>query len=226
MRHQRGIVPGLLKKTRSDAALSLLGAIGLFILGVFVVFVTFWIVYAIVWFGFNWCLPHSHDTRLWISAIVIVLLFIGNATTDRAYLESYSFTTGTSYDKPVSIHVSRVGLGSTINPLAPDSAHSYVKIVTTLLFSGPRLITAAWRLFARSLRLRAIDAEGCAAVLAFLAARDQRAPFQDIVPVIPKGHDLRVIFQQLRDVDGVLFLKSEPAGLSLTSELRDELRAV
>ena len=29
----------------------------------------------------------------------------------------------------------------------------------------------------------------------------------------------------MRDIDGVVFLRSEPAGLSLTSELREELRA-
>src|SRR5206468_2802559 len=38
------------------------------------------------------------------------------------------------------------------------------------------------------------------------------------------GHDLVRVFPQLRDITGVVFLSKDPVGLSLTAELRDELR--
>jgi hypothetical protein len=206
--------------------LFLLGAAGQFLVGLVMVFVTFWIVYAVVWLGFDWLIPVTHWTRMWISLVVVVLLFVGNATTDRAYLESYSFTTGTFNDKPVSISIPGLGTASTINPLAPDSAHSIVKMIASVLFAGPRQVTGACRLLSRALRLRKLDQKGCAAALAFLADQDGRVRFQEVAAAIPSGHNVVAVLEQLHELDGVMFLKSEPPGLTLLSDFRKELRSL
>jgi hypothetical protein len=225
MNRSQAVETWLKQKTRTLAAGNSAAAIGLFLLAILLLFVTFWIIYAVIYLGFNWLIPHSHVTRLWISGLVLVLLFVGNATTDRQYLETYSFTTGTHSDTPVSINIPFVGEGSTINPLAPDSAHSYVKMITSALYCGPRQVTTGLRLLGRARRLSRIDVPGSAAVLAFLATKDARVPFEEIVPVIPAGHNVAAVLEQLHEIDGVLFLlKSEPAGLSLVSDCRDELR--
>src|SRR5439155_5441766 len=140
------------------------------------------------------------------SAAVLALLFVGNATTDRRYLETLSFTTGTFHDRPVTIYVPLVGAGSTINPLAPDTVHSFVKLITSVLYTGPSLATAAVRVLARARRLAAVDVEGCAAVLAFLAARDGRVPVGEVVPAVPAGHDGAAVMTQLQEIDGVMLL--------------------
>jgi hypothetical protein len=159
-----------------------------------------------------------------LSGAVLALLFIGNATTDRRDLEKLSFTTGTAHGKPVSIYVPGVGLGSTINPLAPESIHSFAKMITSILFLGPRLATEGFRSFALAGRLAGLDIAGCAAVLAALAGKDGPVPFAELVPAIPAGHDLTTVLTQVQEIEGVRLVTSEPAGLSLFSDLRQQLR--
>jgi len=226
MGHERLVATWLARHIRGRITLLLLGSAGQFLLALAVLFVTFWVVYGVFWLGFNWLIPVTHATRVWVSLVVVGLLFVGNATTDREYLESYSFTTGTHNPKPVSITIPGIGVGSTVNPLAPDSAHSYVKMITSVLYTGPRLVTASFRFLARAFRLRGMDREGCAAALAFLAAQDGRVPFQEVAEAIPRGHDVCAVLEQLHEVEGVRFLKSDPAGLSLMSDFRQELRAL
>jgi hypothetical protein len=212
------------KKARSQARLSLLAAGLLFLLGLVVLSLTFGVIYLVIGCAFDWAIPHSPSTRLIASLIVLGLLFVGNATTDRAYLESLSFSTGTSEEKPVSIYVPTVGMASTINPLAPDSAHSYVKVITIFLYTGPRLMTGAVRMWARARRFRQVDLAGLGAVLELLYRKDKRAPFEEIAAAVPPGHFVGAIVQQLRELDAVLFLKSPPPGLALTSDFRQEMR--
>ncbi len=213
-----------LKQKRAGSLFgSLLGSLAVALLAAAVLFVTFWVIYAVVWLGFNWFLPHSHATRLIISGVILVLLFIGNARTDRAYLEELSFTTGTAGNRVVSFYVPGVGIGSNINPLAPDSMHSYVKIMTLALFAGPRLATVALRLASRAFRSFRIDSETLVPVIASLAEHDDRIAFKEVAKELPPGSDIETVMTQLRDLDIVLFLKSEPLGLKLTSEAREEL---
>jgi hypothetical protein len=196
------------------------------LLAALVLFVTYWIVYVVLYLGFEWLFPGSHIARLVGSLIVLVLLFIGNATTDRRYLETYSFTTGTSYGRPVTIYVPMVGMASTINPLAPESVHSFAKFITGLLYTGPRWATEGVRLIGRARRLAGLDVEGCAPVLALLAKKDGVVPFAELAAVIPVGHDVVTVLCRVQDLDGVRVVRGEPAGLMLLSDLRGELRTV
>ncbi len=209
------------RKTRAKACVNFALAAVYALLGLILLFITFWAVYGVMWyicFSFELDVPGQHLTRLLVSAGVLVLLFIGNATTSRRYLEDLSFTTGT-VDKKVFVIP---GMGSNINPLAPDSAHSFVKVITSILFSGPRLVTASVRRLKRALRLLRLDLDGCASVLALLLSRPSRVPFGEIVAGVP-GLDAVAVFPQMREIDGVMFLTSDPPGLSLSPELADDL---
>jgi hypothetical protein len=55
-------------KVNSATVLLFLGAARVALLGFLIVLITFRVVYAVVWFAFHWLLPHSHETRLLISA--------------------------------------------------------------------------------------------------------------------------------------------------------------
>jgi hypothetical protein len=223
---QHAVYFWLEKKARSQARLSLLAAGLLFLLGLVVLSLTFGVIHLVIGCAFDWTIPHSPSTRMIASLIVLGLLFVGNATTDRAYLESFSFSTGTSEQKPVSIYVPTVGMASTINPLAPDSAHSFVKVITIFLYTGPRLVTGAMRMCGRARRFRRMDLAGEAAVLELLYRKDKRVPFEEIAAAVPPGHYVGLIVQQLRELDAVLFLKSAPPGLALTSDFRQEMRGL
>jgi hypothetical protein len=226
MRQQTRTESWLQKVARKSTYQYLFGGLGLVLLAAVVLLVTYWGIYFVIYFGFGWLFPHSHGTRMWTIALVLGLVFVGNALVDRHYLQSYSFTTGTSHNKPVAIKNPFGGYGSTINPLAPDSAHSFVKIVADTLCFGPRLMTAAIRLLGGAWRFSKLDVEGCAAVLGFLAGKDGRTVLPEVITAVPPGHDPAAVLKQLHQLDGVLVLKSEPPGLSLTTDLRAELRRV
>src|SRR5438309_12038309 len=85
---QRAIYFWLVKKARSQARRSLLAAGLLFLFGLVVLSLTLGVIYLVIGCTFDWGIPHSISTRLIASLIVLGLLFVGNAITDRAYLES------------------------------------------------------------------------------------------------------------------------------------------
>ena len=222
-KQDHAVAAWLEQKLRSARAAHRLGAAGLLAVAAVVLLVTFALVYAALWLAFGWR-TGSDEVVLWVSLVVLVLLFIGNATADRRELETLSVSAGTFHDRPVHIDIPLLGGGSTVNPLAPDSARSFVKLIASLLCTGPRLAAAAFGALSKVRRLGAVDVESCAGVLAFLAARDGRVPFAEVVPAVPRGHDVAAVLTQLQEIDGVMLLKSEPPGLSLESGLRTELR--
>jgi hypothetical protein len=71
-------------------------------------------------------------------------------------------------------------------------------------------------------RLRRIDVGGCARVIALLHAAVKRQSFSEIVERLPGLNPVNV-FDDLRYIDGVLFLSREPSGLMLDTEVRSEL---
>ena len=187
--------------------------------GALTVLATYGVIYAVFWFPL---FSFTGGIRApWIHAVAgtaLFLLFLGNSRKDREYLESWSFSSGTHDGKVQVILVPGLGLASTMNPLAPDSMHSMLKMLVSVLFTGPRLCTAALRAFRKSRRLQSMDVNGCATVLERLHAKGTRVSCTELTRDLPA-----VLIPQLRDVDGVIFLTSEPRGLALTSALREEL---
>ncbi len=171
----------------------------------------------------QWGVRLPDGVVLLISFGAMVLLFIGNARTSDEYLTDYSLTTGTATDDIVTICVPGFGTTSNVNPLAPDSFHSIVKILSAVLFIGPRLVVFALRLFGKAWRLLALDMSGCASVIALLAGRrGHLVPYEVIAAELPWLRLPRVI-AQLRAVDGVLFLWEKRPGLALNSDLKAAL---
>ena len=64
--------------------------------------------------------------------------------------------------------------------------------------------------------------DGCVRVIALLHAAARRQSFAEIVEKLPGLNPVNV-FDDLRYIDGILFLSSEPPGLMLNPELRSEL---
>lgn len=214
----------LSRKVARAIAANFFGGVGLFLAAALVLFMTFWIVYAVVWFvGFefrkSFTIPHAWCVG--ISLAVLGLLFFGNATTDREYLSEFSLTTGTVSDDGVVFWLPSVGVVSNVNPLAPDYTHNFVKMITDVSFSGPRLVVAAWRTWQKARRLRRMDVANAAEVMAILLAAPGKVAFAKILPAIGK-HDPGRIFPPLGALGGVLFLKADPPGMTLTPELRAE----
>jgi hypothetical protein len=151
-----------------------------------------------------------------IATLVILLLFWGNARTSREYLSQYKVVTGTASDTVV-------GFGANINPLAPETIGIFTKIIATILFIGPSLVVTAYRMFRKAGQLYRLDIPSCAAVIELLERVDKKMPYQQIVESIP-GMDASIVFNQLRDIEGVLFLEKEPTGLILSNDLKADLK--
>jgi hypothetical protein len=121
-----------------------------FAAGFLVLFLTFWFTYAILWFGmlgisaasellFDKRLALTHVWRLILSSIFIVLLFIGNARTDREYLGDYPRR---NY-RGIGIGTQAGVAGALLSLLAYPGAST--RMISDLLFSGPRLVVYACR---------------------------------------------------------------------------------
>lgn len=195
----------------------------LLLVGAVVVLGLTWaVLYGVLWMIFNSLFSEGLYLVPYLSAGFVLILFHGHLTTKRSYLTEYSFITGTAHDEPVTVMAGGSAL-STINPLAPDSAHSYVKMIVSVLYTGPNMCMALRNRLARIYHWFTLDREGTARVLAFLLDQEEKIPMSELIENVPQGQNPEKILQQLLEMDGVLFLKNEGPAISLTSELRSEL---
>ena len=74
------------------------------------------------------------------------------------------------------------------------------------------------KLAAQGIRWKRLDEDGCAELLAFLCARTNAVPYEEL-----KGAGWEEWFEQLRCIEAVHFLQK---GLVLSDELRDELNGI
>ena len=96
------------------------------------------------------------------------------------------------------------------------------RMITDLLFTGPRLLFGGWGLLRESARLRTADTAELAQVLAVLAGREGRASHEELITLCPDVNYARAM-QSVPLLPGIVTLER---GLSLTRELRSELRAL
>jgi len=122
----------------------------------------------------------------------------------------------------VNFYLPGVGLASNVNPLAPDTMHTGVKMITDCLYCGPRVVVSGIKTLRKAARLRRLDVQACGRVIARLLAANRKLSFQEIV-ADADGINPAQVFPQLHDVEGVLLLRAKPPGLTLTQELRQEV---
>jgi hypothetical protein len=142
------------KQVLCSALLSILA----FAAGLVVLFLTFWFTYAIIWFGmlgvsaaaellFNKRLAISHPWRLALSSLFMVLLFFGNARTGREYLSEYAHRDYRG--QGMGMQAGLLGALGTLLAYPQESS----KMISDLLFTGPRLITYSWRMLDRAIHI-------------------------------------------------------------------------
>ena len=197
-----------------------LTAFAMFILSSVILFITFWVIYVVIYLGSYWIHPLSHTILCWSSFIVIGLLFWGNSKTSKEYLSEYSFTTGTATDEIV---VFTGGGGSNINPLAPDSMHSYTKLITNILYIGPNTFMFALRNLKQTIHLSKIDISECGEVIKLLFESEEKIPISDITSQL--SLTCNKVFLDLSCLDGILFLSKGQPSLALSSNLKEELES-
>jgi len=213
----------LRRRVRVAIGFKAFGAIAALFLGIVVCIITYWLIYAALWWGFQWCLPHSDQTRRILAGVWMVILFIGNVRTDREYLSSYTVDT-LGGGEAFTVQVPNVGMVSNLNFLSPNTVNSMSKVIAQLLFIGPRLITASWRLARRSFEFTRFDVAPAARVAERLRVGKGRVPFTDLMVAVDQ-ETMQTGLRDLKILDAIQFLDSKPAGVMLTSDFREEMDA-
>ena len=192
-----------------------------FVAGLVVVVLTFWLTYAIIWFGWygisaaseiicNKRLPStSHELRLLGSGIFIVLLFVQHFRTNPSHWGDYPER---DYGSSTALRL-QAGFGALGMLLAYPGASA--NMITDILLTGPRLVTGSCGLARQGFRIKDIDETGCTAVLFALISRVHTVTYDEM-----KEAGWEAYVNQLRYIDGVEFLQK---GLFLSEELRSEL---
>jgi hypothetical protein len=147
------------------------------------------------------------------SAILLLRLFINHYRRNAEYLRYAKFRTA-------KVHVSNAGFSRALNILlSPPVADGWFN---QLFYTGPRWFVTGISMFYKSVTLLRMDVECCAKILVILLNKGSRVSFTELSQLVPECNSVKV-FPQLRDIAGVIFLESEPSGVSLTSDLRIEL---
>ena len=205
------------------------------VLGVVVVFLTFWLAYAGMWMightlsaGTEMVvskkLPWPHWLRMLGAGFFIVLLFARHFKTSPWERGSYADADATpagGFDPTAgALAAHGAGFAALAQLLWHPTASS--RMILEILETGPRLLTGSRSLFRQAGALRRMDLAGCAWVLLFLSGRSSAVPRDELIAAWPEG-DWPKLWAQLCLIDGLVFLEK---GISLRMDLRDELKPI
>lgn len=98
-------------------------------------------------------------------------------------------------------------------------------LIREVFHAGPRLWLESRRQAVRAMRLLQMNFSACVDALEFLAKRGSGATRDEFLKAFP-GLNWPKLLVDLRQIDGVLFLRRDVSRISLTSTLRFELRQV
>jgi hypothetical protein len=190
-----------------------------------VLVLTFGLTYLTILFAtFIWGFRLRGTTISWLALGFMALLFLCYRRARRPALEEIEFTEGEEQGLALMGSANASPFAGLLGmAMAPRALGSMAQIVSDVLFTGPRLTAASCTAFRQASRLRHLDADGIAAVLAVLLSSPGRVGLEDIAARI-EGLDTGRVFSQMRMIPGVLFLAGPPPGLSLTQDLREQLR--
>jgi hypothetical protein len=184
-----------------------------------VFYLTFWVIYAVLWVGFQGLLT-THSARLVGSWCVVLLLIPAYVTANWNELRSLKFE---SSDRQLAAraiaHAS--GMPGLAFLAGPQTAHAFVKVLSSTLLLGPGLVHLAFRLGARSKLLSRLDADAVSQALAILIEQDQRVSLNELSQKTHAPEDR--LLADLALIEGVVPLKSGELGYTLNEELRQEL---
>jgi hypothetical protein len=205
---------------RQQTLLGLAGAVASLLCGIVVLFITYWLVLMLMWLFFDWLAPSSQSKTM-ATWIVMGLLFVAYGTANWQHLDNLQFE---SRGRLCSARVAGNITGSSFMNLAagPQTAHSFVKIISVTLLLGPGLVVTCGRLLVRTLRLARLDTDACARLIAAVLKAGRKVPLEELAGKHPNV-DWERVLPQLCLIDGVVILRSEPVGVVVTDGLREAI---
>lgn len=159
----------------------------------------------------------THQWRLWLSGLFFLLLAWECARRPFHELGDYE---GDFAEKKYRYHDAFGGAGAGYALLADSRASS--KMITEILYFGPRLLQTALQSLWDIIQLRRMDHRLMADTLRYLAAHEGAVSREELTANL-SASDARRLATDLRRIGGVVFLKK---GVSLTTEARAELQTL
>lgn len=197
-------------------------------LGALLVFISFWVTYGVLWFISHSFYRVSHATLLAISAGFMALVIAAGARQNWQDLDPLQKQTRLAADMDIKlVPYNRYGMSYSTNAMKAGAFEitSLAAVCNYILCGSVKLLLNGIGKLRQIPGLGRVDVQGCSEVIAWLWAAGKRQSFEEIVAAIPGLNPVRV-FEDLAQVEGVLFLTTEPAGLTLHPELRDELNSL
>lgn len=216
----------LRRKTLIDAILSFPVAILAFLFSLPMLAIAFGMAYLASWFvftdiraAFYWLWSKetvfSSQLHLSIASTGLLLLFIITVQLTPEFLRDYP---------RIKWPLPQTASSRTIQVETMPWLRNFVSsFVLDLLLCGPRCALFGWATLRRACRLCCFDVATCSSILSLLLQRGRRVPFAELTNLAPQILSRRILVQ-MHDIEGVVFLTEDPLGLSLTSDLREELR--
>ena len=199
--------------------LSWFGCAGCAVAAVPVFYLTFWVIYAVLWIAFQGLIS-THAARLFSSGLVVLLLIPAYVTANWNELRNLKFE---SSDRLLAARlVARAsGMGSLSLLAGPQTAHAFVKVLSATLLLGPGLLHLVIRLAGRASLMDKLDIAAVSQALTMLIEQNKRVSLDELARQSNTTEDRLVLDLVL--VDGVVSLKSGEPGYTLNEDLRQEL---
>jgi len=164
--------------------------------------------------GFDYNLENSTPFAAVFCGAFLLWLFFSHYRRNVEYLRYAKFRTA-------QVHVSDAGFARALNVLL-SGPRAEDGLFQRMLYTGPQWFISGISMFYKSATLLRMDIKNCAKILVIVLNKGSRVSFTDLASLVPECNSIKV-FPQLRDIAGVIFLQSEPSGITLTSDLRAEL---
>lgn len=213
------------KRLRAAIIWNVVAMAGCFVGGLLVLYLSFWVSYGVIWFIAHSFFPLTHHTILLIAAGFMTLVVIIGARQNLQDLEPLQRGVRLAEEMDITLTpYTRYGMSYDTNAVKAGvfEVRSLASLINYVLCGGVKLVFSSVGRLRQVRRLKLVDIEGCTRVIALLQPTPRRHSFQEIVQQLPGLNPVKV-FDDLRCIEGVLFLSNEPAGLTLLPELREEL---
>jgi hypothetical protein len=153
--------------------------------------------------------PQIGTKCIWITLGIVLMMFVVNLLIPRKKKDEKFYHEDSGDDSLAGSYVNRKKVQA--------------QFILWIILTGPRLLSWSLFSFAEIRRLKQQDLHSCAALLWLMMNKRSKVPYETI-PQELDWLDVEATLAQLKFVPGVLFLKTPPAGVSLTDDLRKAIR--
>ncbi|WCJ58267.1 hypothetical protein NXS98_11075 [Fontisphaera persica] len=185
--------------------------------------VTYWIAFAVLGLVTGWLFTLPYWLKRLLALGIVVGLYVLHARTHVEELAEIKVETRD--DKPpFCIWYPPVGLLTNVQLFHPETLRSVTRLLAALCLISPQLMWAGLQDLRRARRLRELDTAAAATIISMMLGKIKKVSFAEIVAAHPHL-DVSRVAAQLLELDGVVPLREDPPGLTLTPDLRQDFLA-